>query len=163
MITEITTTDLMLKMIFDRWYASVKSCDTLLGSLSDEQLQREIAPGKNRGIYLLGHLIAAHDDVIRLLDLGEKLYPELNEPFLKSPDKAVADIPSVSELRKCWTTQCEFLKQKFESIKTDEWFDRHTAVSAEDFAKEPHRNKLNIIITRTTHLQYHIGQMVLLK
>jgi len=35
--------------------------------------------------------------------------------------------------------------------------------SAEDFAKEPHRNKLNIIISRTSHLQYHTGQIALLK
>jgi hypothetical protein len=48
-------------------------------------------------------------------------------------------------------------------MKPDDWFAKHTAVSAEDFAKEPFRNKLNIIVTRTTHLQYHIGQLQLLK
>jgi hypothetical protein len=163
MIKELTATDLILKMVFDRWNASVKNCDTLINSLSDEQLQREIAPGKNRGIYVFGHLIAVHDDMIRLLDMGDKMYPELYEAFLKSPDKAVADLPSVAELRKCWKAQCEALQQKFDSLKAEQWFERHTAVSAEDFAKEPHRNKLNIIITRTTHLQYHVGQLVLLK
>lgn len=159
----MNTTDIMLKMIFDRWNGALKNCDTLLNSLSDEQMEKEIAPGKNRGIYLLGHLVAVHDDMIVLMDMGEKMYPELFEPFIKSPDKAVADLPSVKELRAYWSNQCEVMKQKIESMKTDQWFEKHTAVSAEDFEKEPHRNKLNIIITRTTHLTYHTGQLVLLK
>lgn len=159
----MTHTELVLKMIFDRWNASVKNLDKLLGSLSDETLQKEVAPGKNRGIYLLGHIIAAHDDMLILLDLGEKLYPELYEPYLKSADKASTLSQSAAELRTYWTRQSEVLNQKFASLKEDDWFEKHTAVSAEDFAKEPHRNKLNIIITRTTHLQYHIGQLILLK
>ncbi len=153
----------MLKMVFDRWYGSLKNWDALLTAFTDEQLQKEIAPGKNRGIYLLGHLIAVHDDMLVLLDMGDKLYPELHEPFLASPDKAIASIPSAKELRAYWTKQCEVLKQKMGSLQPEEWFEKHTAVSAEDFSKEPHRNKLNIIITRTTHLAYHTGQLVLLK
>lgn len=159
----MNTNQTFLKMIFDRWYASVKNCDTLINKLSDEQLLKEIAPNKNRGIYLLGHLIAVHDDMVVLLDMGEKLYPELFKPFIESPDKAVSEIPSVADLRSYWSKQCEVLKQKFESLQEDQWLEKHTAVSAEDFAKEPHRNKLNIILTRTTHLQYHLGQMQLLK
>ena len=157
------TTETFLKMTFDRWYGSIANCDKILNDLTDETLQKEIAPGKNRGIYLLGHLIAVHDDMLKLLDLGEKLYPQLYEPFIKSPDKTVKELPSASELRSYWTKQCEVLKQKFDSLKPEEWFERHTAVSAEDFAKEQHRNKLNIIVTRTSHLQYHSGQLVLLK
>jgi len=165
MTTTATTTapTLFVKMILDRWYASIINCDTLLNSLSDETLQKEIAPGKNRGIYLLGHLIAVHDDLLILLDMGTKLYPELNEPFIKSPDKAVQLLPTVSELRTFWTTQSEAIKQKFDDLKLEEWFEKHTAVNAEDFEKEPHRNKLNIVVTRTSHLQYHLGQLQLLK
>jgi len=159
----MTTTDTIVKMVFDRWDASLKNVDALINALSDETLQKEIAPGKNRGIYLLGHLIAVHDDMIVLLDMGDRMYPQLQEPFLKSPDKAVTQFPSVSELRNMWTQQCEALKQKCDSLTAGQWFERHTAVSAEDFASEPHRNKLNIIITRTSHLQYHMGQLVLLK
>ena len=157
------TNQLIVKMIFDRWYALIKNCDELLNTLTDEQLLKEIAPGKNRGIYLLGHLIAVHDDMLRLLNFGYAFYPALYEPFLKSPDKAVADIPSVKELRAMWTKQNEVLTEKFNSLEPNDWFEKHTAVTAEDFVKEPHRNKLNIIITRTTHLAYHLGQMVLLK
>lgn len=159
----MTHTEIIVKMTLDRWNASLKSMDTLLGELTDETLQKEIAPGKNRGIYLLGHLIAVHDDMLILLDMGEKLYPQLHEPFIKSADKTVAQLPSLPELRNFWKVQCEVMKQKFDSLQPNDWFEKHTAVSEEDFAKEPHRNKLNIVVTRTSHLQYHIGQLKLLK
>ena len=159
----MNSTETTLKMIFDRWYALLKNFDASLNALTDEQLQHEIAPGKNRGIYLLGHMIAVHDDMLRLLDLGDKMYPELYEPFINSPDKTVSEIPAATELRAYWSKQNEVLKQKFDSLQPDEWFQKHTAVTAEDFAKEPHRNKLNIIITRTTHLAYHHGQFVLIR
>ena len=158
----MNTTETTLKMVFDRWYALLKNFDTTLNTLTDEQLQHEIAPGKNRGIYLLGHMIAVHDDMLRLLGLGDKMYPELFEPFIKSPDKAVSELPAAATLRTYWAKQNEVLKQKFDSVPAEEWFQKHTAVTDEDFAKEPHRNKLNIIITRTSHLAYHHGQFVLI-
>jgi hypothetical protein len=43
------------------------------------------------------------------------------------------------------------------------WFERHTSVSEEDFLKEPHRNKLNVLLNRTNHQSYHFGQMILLQ
>lgn len=159
----MNTNDVLVKMVLDRWYASVRNYDDLLHSLTDEQLQQEIAPGRNRGIYLLGHLIAVHDDMLPLLNLGEKRYALLNKVFFDAADKTVSEIPSAGELRAIWKEQNEDLKRKFDSLSPDDWFDRHTVVSAEDFRKEPHRNRLNIIITRTSHLQYHIGQMRLLK
>ena len=159
----MTTTEIFVKMIFDRWNTSIKNCDNLLNQLTDEALEKDMVPGKNRGIYVLGHLIAVHDDMLVLLDMGEKIYPELYEPFLNTPDKTIEEIPSVATLRAYWTTQCDILKQKFENLTAEQWFEKHTAVSAEDFVNEPHRNKLNIILTRTTHLQYHIGQLQLIK
>lgn len=156
-------TQILVKMVLDRWNGSIQNFDKILDSVTDAQLEMEIASGKNRGIYLLGHLIAVHDDMVQLLDLGAKHYPELTEPFLKSPDKTVDELPSAASLRTIWSEQCAFLQEKFNALTLENWFEKHTAVSAEDFANEPHRNKLNIIITRTSHLQYHSGQMVLLK
>ncbi len=159
----MTHTEIMVKMIIDRWNDAIKSCDKLMNELSDEQLQREIAPGKNRGIYLLGHLIAVHDDMLLILGMGERRYPELNEPYIIAPDKSVVLKQSVAELRNIWTEQCSALEQKFAQLKPEQWFEKHTAISEENFAKEPNRNKLNVILNRTTHLQYHLGQLRLLK
>jgi hypothetical protein len=97
-----------------------------------------------------------------LLDMGEKIYPALHEPFLQRPDKAIADLPSPSELRSLWAKQCSILEEKFSKLSAADWFEKHSAVSAADFVNEPHRNKLNILLTRTTHLTYHTGQLALL-
>jgi len=152
-----------IKMVFDRWNVAINEWDKLLHELTDEQLQKEVAPGKNRGVYLLGHVIAVHDDMLLILNMGDKLYPELHSIFLDSPDRAAAEIPSVTELRQYWSKQCEVIEQKFMSLSPGEWFEKHTAISAEDFINEPHRNKLNVVLNRTTHLNYHIGQLILLK
>jgi hypothetical protein len=91
------------------------------------------------------------------------LYPELSTPFLKSPDKSGHAFPPVSELKSLWKIVNGKLSTHIESLSPSEWLQRHTAVSEEDFAKEPHRNRLNVLISRTTHLSYHYGQLVLLK
>jgi hypothetical protein len=155
--------EIFVKMTLDSWNARVQQADKLLASLSEEQLQKEIAPGKNRGIYLLGHLTAVHDSMMTLLNLGEPLYPALFEPFVKSPDKSVSDIPSAAELRTYWTNVNANLAKHFSALSADDWFKKHNSVSEEDFAKEPHRNRLNIVLTRTNHFSYHLGQLALLK
>ncbi len=154
---------IMVKMIMDRWHALVGNFSTAIDALSDEQLQQDIAPGKNRGIYLLGHMVAVHDDMIRLLDFGDKQFPELRQPFIDSPDKAVAELPTAKELRAAWQKMNEVLNSRFAQMRPADWFQPHTAVSAEDFVKEPHRNKLNIMLTRSTHLAHHQGQIILIR
>ena len=157
------TQELLIKNVLDTWHSNISRVDSFLGTLTDEQLQNEVAPGRNRGIYLLGHLTAVHDRMFPLLGIGKQLYPQLDEPFITKADKTVADLPSASDLRNYWKEVNTTLAEHFAGLKPEEWFQKHTSVSDEDFAKEPHRNRLNIIITRTNHLSYHFGQMAFLK
>jgi len=154
---------LAVRSVLDSWNSRIKEANQLIDNLTDEQLQKEIAPGKNRGVYLLGHLTGVSDMMLPLLNFGTQKYPQLNDAFLTKPDKAVADLPSVKDLRTYWKNSCAELDKHFSALKTDEWFERHTSVSPEDFAKEPHRNRLNVVVGRTTHLSYHVGQLALLK
>ena len=55
------------------------------------------------------------------------------------------------------------MEASINSLSGEGWLERHTAVSAEAFEKEPHRNKLNIIVSRSHHMAYHLGQLALLK
>ncbi len=55
------------------------------------------------------------------------------------------------------------LAKHFNILQPNEWLGKHTAVSEEDFIKEPHRNRLNVVIGRTNHLSHHLGQLTLLK
>lgn len=153
---------LFITMVLQAWNTENAKVSKLLDTLSDEQFMAETAPGRNRGIYLVGHLVAVGDRLFPLLGLGERLYPHLDKMFLTSADRSVSEIPSMTELKKYWQIIDAKLSELFKNVSPDEWFNRHTAVSAEDFAKEPHRNKLNVIINRTNHTSYHLGQLVYL-
>ena len=155
--------DLFVKMVLNAWELSIKRANTTLESFTDEELLTEIAPGKNRVIYLLGHLTAIHDMMLPLLGLGKRQYPQLDEAFVSKPDKTIRELPSAKELRGYWTNTNEMLISKFQQLSAEGWFQKHASISEEDFAKEPHRNKLSVVITRINHLTYHTGQMVLAK
>ncbi|MEO5593115.1 MAG: hypothetical protein ABIR15_01880 [Chitinophagaceae bacterium] len=101
--------------------------------------------------------------MLPLLEFGTKLHPELEAVFLTNPDKFGLDKPSLAVLKGYWKEINAKLSEHINNMKFEDWFTRHTAVSEEDFAKEPHRNKLNILINRTNHQSYHIGQLVYLK
>ena len=155
--------ELFIKMTVDAWNTQVTRLTKLFDALSDEQLATQTAPDRNTGIYLLGHLVAVTDGMLPLLGFGEKLYPQLEKPFITSPDRSGLEIPTVAELRKYWTEINAKLSKHIATTTRDEWFTKHNSVSAEDFAKEPHRNKLNILINRTNHNSYHLGQLIYLK
>jgi len=53
------------------------------------------------------------------------------------------------------------LSKGFEKMSWSDWPQRHSAVSAEDFAKDASRNRFAILLSRTNHLPYHLGQAVL--
>jgi len=155
--------DLFVKMVLHAWDLNNKRVTKTFDSLNDEQLLDEIAPAKNRVIYLLGHLAAVHDMMLPLLGLGERQYTQLDEAFVDNPDREIADLPSPEQLRTHWLNINEVLAKQFASLTAADWFTRHSMVSEEDFAKEPHRNKLSIVISRTNHASYHLGQIVLVK
>jgi hypothetical protein len=155
-------TKLFIKMALDAWETYNNRFNKLLDELTDEQLFSEVAPGRNRGIYLAGHLVAVNDSILPLLGFGEKLYPQLEQVFLANPDKSGLEMPSTGELRKYRDEINAKLFYNFSQLQHEEWFTKHASISTEDFAKEPHRNKLNILINRTNHLSYHLGQLAFL-
>ena len=159
---ETTQSGLLVKMVLMAWEAQNNYLNKLISSLTDEQLTKEIMPGKNTGVYLLGHLIAVRAGMLPLLGFGDRLFPEMEEVFIKSPDKSGQVFPSVTELKQRLEVVNTKLNDHFKSTEVNEWLSRHTAVSSEDFIKEPHRNKLNVVINRTGHMAYHIGQMRLI-
>ena len=158
-----TQQKLVIKSVLDAWNSRIEAADKLFDSLTDAQLAQEIAPGRNRGLYLLGHLTAVHDKMLPLLDFGPQVYPHLEEPFLNKADKTVSTLPATSELRAYWKAINAKLAEHFDKLSIEEWFQKHTSVSEENFVKEPHRNRINVVVGRTNHMQYHIGQVALLK
>lgn len=161
--TETPVNELFIKMAVDAWNTHCARLTKLFDALSDEQLAAATAPQRNTGIYLLGHLVAVTDGMLPLLGFGERSYPQLEKPFVTSPDGSGLEYPPVQELKTYWKEINARLSAHIAATTPAEWFTKHTAVSAEDFAKEPHRNKLNVLINRTNHNSYHLGQLIYLK
>ena len=143
------------------WKAQIERADKLFGSLSAAEVLREIAPGKNRLLYLWGHLTAIHDAMLPLLQVRERLHPEFDVAFVSNPDKSRADIPSHEEVHRAWNVVNAELWNGFEKMSWSDWVLRHSAVSEEDFAKDASRNRFAVLLSRTNHLSYHLGQAVL--
>ncbi len=75
--------------------------------------------------------------MLPLLGLGERLHPEFDAAFISTPDKSKADIPSHEQVRRAWNVVNAELWKGFEKKSWSDWLARHTAVSEEDFAKDP--------------------------
>ncbi len=155
--------EVFVKIILDSWKTQNEKVNKFLDEITDEQLNAEIAEGKNSGFYLLGHLAAVSDNLFQILDLGERPHAELEEIFLRNPENKNEKAYSVAELKSFWQEINAKLSEKFAGFSANNWFEKHASVSAEDFAKEPHRNKLNVLLSRTIHQANHLGQMSLLK
>ncbi len=123
---------------------------------------KEVAPGRSRAIYILGHLVAVNDSLLPMFGLGDKLFPELEPIFIRTPDRSLADIPTIAELKQKWEQVNTALSAHFASMSVTDWMDRHMSVTPEDFAKEPTRNKFNVLVSRTIHQGYHMGQLNLM-
>jgi len=80
------------------WQSNVDRAGKLFGNLSQEQLLQEVATGKDRLIYLWGHLTASNDALIPLLGFGARIHPEVDLMFVSNPDRTVPTILSGEDL-----------------------------------------------------------------
>lgn len=96
-----------------------------------------------------------------LLGIGARLQTELDEPYIANPDRVLGDPLSATELRRAWAEVNDKLTRAFEGFTRKDWLQKHTAVSDEDFIKDPVRNRLAVVMNRTSHASYHARQAAL--
>ena len=140
------------------WQSTMDRAGKLFGNLSQEQLLQEVAPGKNRVIYLWGHLTAFNDALIPLLGFGARIHPELDLMFVLNPDRTVPTILLGEDLKIIWQETSQILWTGFSKLSAADWLQKHSAVSEQDFLREPHRNRFTVLLGRTAHIAYHLGQ-----
>jgi hypothetical protein len=155
----MTSAELMVKVALASWKLTVARTDKAFSGMIDEQFYRELAPGRNRPVYLLGHLTAVHDAMLTILGLGDRLHPELDPIFLESPDRSVDPLPAIADLKADWEHVNAVLLERFSLLTPEEWLQRHTAMTDEEYAKDPTRNRLGVLLNRTGHTAFHLGQL----
>ena len=151
--------ELYVNTVIASWKQIIARLDQMFSSFRDQDLQREVFPGKNRVYYLIGHLTVANDRLFTMLDLGDRLHPEFDDEFFTNPDRTYPDEVTPEALRKAWSEVNVKLLLAFERLSADQWLERHTAVSDEDFEKDPLRNRLAVLASRTNHASFHAGQI----
>ena len=154
--------DILIANAVAVWKSAYDRADKLFSGLGDEDLWKEVSPQRNRLIYLWGHLTAMHDRMIALLGLGDRVEPAFDAIFLTAPDRA-NELPSLDQVRDTWRQVSDRLNKGIAGITAEQWFEKHTAVSEADFNLDPLRNRLSILLTRTNHLSYHLGQANLVR
>ena len=159
----MTNEELLVATAVGSWKQIIGRADSVIAKYTDEELDRHIAPGRNRVRYLVGHLVAVDDKLLPGLGIGERLYANLDAAYLTNPDGTLPDPVSTEELKKAWVEVHSKLTAAFEQMTAAQWLERHTSVSEEDFAKEPLRNRLAMLLSRTNHVSMHLGQALLAK
>jgi DinB superfamily len=153
------TEELFLSAALNAWNQWTTRLSAFIETLTDQELLTPVAPGKNRAVYILGHLLVVNDAMILQLRLGEPSHADLIATFLTQPDGAVADLPPLATLRADWKALNARLDTLLTQLTPAQWLERHALVSEEDFAREPHRNRLSLLLSRTSHNAYHLGQL----
>ena len=155
------TKEIFVQMALKSWNIQINNATKFFDSVDDASLNREVAPSKNTIGYLLGHLIAVNDGMIALFGLGNRQYTHLDEAYVKNPDKTGLERPDFAGLRAEWKKSNEQLSAYFENMSPEDWFAKHTAMTDQDLVNDPGRNKLSVLLNRTNHVSYHLGQLVL--
>jgi hypothetical protein len=91
------------RQFYEQWKITSGWISENLDDLSDDDLKHELAPGKNHGVWILGHLIQCEDELSKFLGLGDYIYPE-NEQLFSQNSKLlpVESYPELKTLRIQW-------------------------------------------------------------
>src|SRR6202035_2811616 len=117
----MTSHKLSVQVAINSWRLVVERANKIFSNLTEDELFKEVAPGRNRLIYLWGHLTAIHDAMFPILGLGERLHSELDAIFVSHPDKKDTQLPAASDLKQYWDEVNRKLFSQFESLPVDEW------------------------------------------
>ena len=153
----MTTLDICLL----QWDTYNRRMQKVIDTIKEEDFHRPIVAGSNSPSWLLGHLADTDDALLELFGIRSRIFPELAKVYHHERGTNQSGHLSKEELSKKWNEVLSELDRTFKSMSEADWHARHMAVSEEDFKKEPHRNKLNVMLSRVGHKASHLGQIAM--
>jgi uncharacterized damage-inducible protein DinB len=151
-----------LQICLLQWDTYNKRIQKAMDAITDENYNKPIVTGGNSPSWVFGHLAEADDALLELFGIGARKFPELKAIYHHERGNNQTGHLSKVEIKTNWNEILTALDQAFKSWTETDWLSRHTAVSEEDFKKEPHRNKLNVLLSRVSHRASHLGQVAML-
>ncbi len=131
----------------------------MIDAISEQNFNTPITANGNSPSWLFGHLADTDDKLLELFGIGKRMFPELETIYHHERGSNQKGHLSKEELTTKWNAISAELDRAFKSWSENDWMSRHTAVSEEDFKKEPHRNRLNVMLGRVSHKASHLGQV----
>jgi DinB superfamily len=145
-----------------QWNAYNIRMQKTFDSLTTNNYSKSITIGGNAPSWLLGHLADTDDKLLELFGIRSRLFPELENIYHHERDTNQSGHLTKDELYAKWKAIAAELDKAFKNMSEADWLARHNAVSEADFKNEPHRNKLNVMLSRMTHKASHLGQIAML-
>ena len=70
----MTTEQAFLDAALRNWRSNMDRASKFFSSLTSEELELEVAPARNRIVYIWGHLTALNDAILPLFGFGQRRY-----------------------------------------------------------------------------------------
>jgi hypothetical protein len=150
-----------LEICLMQWNILNQRAQKMMDSISDEKFFAPIMPGGNSPSWLMGHLADTDDKLLGMFGIRERMFPELSTIYHHERSTNQNGHLTRAELSIKWKAVLAELDRAYNNMSESDWLSRHTAVSAEEFIKEPHRNKLNVMLGRISHKASHLGQVAM--
>lgn len=146
-------------LIYKQYKSMVSWVNMHLNKLTDDDLKLEVAPRKNHGIFILGHLIASDDDLSLYLGKGPLLYPEYDNVFTQGSSlKPFDEYPPASILREHWKNVTDKNKKIYEELSDEELSEPHVMIKG-NIEDDYFKTKEIVSINWLLHQMYHAGQL----
>jgi hypothetical protein len=149
------------KLFHEQYNFMLAWVNMYLDELTDEELRSDIIPGKNHGVWILGHLVASDDTLSEYLGYGPTLFPESQVYSQGNTLLPVDECKSPSVLRGEWKKVCEKNESIYQTL-TDAELDQPHAMLQGNPAEDYFKTKQGVIINWSLHQVHHAGQLALL-
>ena len=150
--------NVLAKKFYQQYVMMIEWVDIYIKMLTDEEFEMELSPGKNHGVWILGHLITSDDDFSYYMGKGSFMFPEYQDLFGQgSKLQSVKNYPEVSKLREQWKLVCEKNKKVYESLRDKDFGEASENMT--DDMKKIFPTKEKVVMAWQLHQMYHCGQL----
>ena len=140
----MTSEEILGVTVLNSWRLVISRFNKTLSELSDEQLQQQAAPGRNRVFYLLGHLTAMHDRMFPLLALRRDFTLTWTSRISRIRTACLPILSQQPNLGEHGQRSMTNLLGLSKGFHIGDWLQKHAAVSDDDVIKDPMRNRLAV-------------------
>ena len=151
-----------IKTLFEQWQIMANWTSGNIKALSDEDLKKSFAEGKNHGVWILGHLIESEDELSKFLGKGDMLFPEYEDMFGQgSKLKGIEHYPHISLLREQWSKVLDKNREMYSKFSDSELDEPH-CIQFDSQLNDFFKTKGRCLMIWILHQMYHTGQLAIL-